>query len=330
MTLPAVSADGSYRLNIGLANADGFTSSFATTINIDANPIPAGDVILLGSEEGIIFGFRQDDPETEANDGAIPEDANITLTMGLQTITPALATGELFNLNSGNGYSKVLAVSAQPSSVTTGTLSVADALGRTTQLSAYSVSLGTDNADAAISGVSGKINFLYGFGGNDAITASASGDYLFGGSGSDTLTGANGADYLSGGDGADSMSAGAGMDILIGGLGADAMTGGDGADIFIWNSQNEFGQGDSIADFVSGVDQLQFNAASLGITGPLLDSQIDYGAGMTTAAAGVVFFLNTTTGDLYFDADGSGSGAAKLVVDLTGVTTLDSGDITLI
>jgi len=79
-----------------------------------------------------------------------------------------------------------------------------------------------------------------------------------------------------------------------------------------------------VTDFVSGVDKLQFSAAvysGLGGIGDLAPGQFWSGAGVTgghDADDRIVY--NTKTGVLYYDADGSGSGAAVQVA-LIGAAT---------
>ena len=359
VTLPEQVSDGVYLLNVSISNEQGFSSTFDARIGIDANPIEEEEITVQSTAAGLTFGFRQDDSSTlEVDESAAPERATVFLTLDDDDTEPTTLTAVL---KTENGFSATLDFTAPgftaPAAVATGVLSITDALGRTTDLDGYSVTLGTVLHDT-ITGVTGKINFLYGFDGNDNITASTSGDFLYGGAGADTLTGGIGDDYLNGGAGNDTLTGGAGKDTLVGGDGADAMTGGTGADLFIWNAIAEFG--DTISDFVSGEDQLVFSASELGAGlftiadvldsdgNPLLDAdgkkvtqnvakqltedQFDSGADVTSAKdANVRFFLDTTKGDLYFDADGSGTGSsAALVATLTNLTTIVYTDILLV
>ena len=71
---------------------------------------------------------------------------------------------------------------------------------------------------------------------------------------------------------------------------------------------------DTILDFVTGTDKIQLSKsifANAGATGNLTNNAFWSAAGAVTghdADDRVVY--NTTTGALYYDADGSGSGAA--------------------
>lgn len=298
LTLPSRSTDGNYLLNVSLTNAAGFSSSSSTTIRIDANPILEGDISLAGSEDGIIFGFRQDDPSTTAKDGATPEDAMISLEIvGGATITQPLITEpsnskESFNLTSANGYTKNLALGEQ-GTVSTGSLFVKDALNRETKLTAYSVTLGTSGDDgtivAPIAGIPEKINFLYGFAGDDVITASSGGDYLFGGAGKDSLTGDIGKDYF------------------FGGSGADVMTGGGGKDTFLYTV---VGQTGTVTAFAAGTKTLATTSLDILTVVNADDDVVDLSA--------LIGKNSTLTAIATAVADGTAVGASDAVQTYTG------------
>jgi Ca2+-binding RTX toxin-like protein len=132
-----------------------------------------------------------------------------------------------------------------------------------------------------------------------------------------TLTGNSGVNLLNGGDGNDS---------LIGGLGNDTLTGGDGADQFVFNTApNPRSTLDTITDFESGTDTIGLENSvmtALGLTAGTLTMEQFYSS--STAVKGndaddrIVY--NSTSGALYYDADGSGSGAA-IQIALMGMTT---------
>lgn len=122
------------------------------------------------------------------------------------------------------------------------------------------------------------------------------------------------------------LDAGAGNDTLTGGNGNDVLYGGAGSDMFIFNfTPNATTNRDTIGDFQTGVDKVQLSKtvfAALGASGIGL-AQVQFWSG-----AGVVkghdaddrIVYNTTTGALYYDADGSGSKAA-IQIALIGSTT---------
>lgn len=72
-----------------------------------------------------------------------------------------------------------------------------------------------------------RLNFegeIFGYGGNDVITANFVGNHLNGGTGNDTLNGGVGNDTLDAGDGNDTASGGYGNDSLMGGEGTDTLS----------------------------------------------------------------------------------------------------------
>src|SRR5688500_2607359 len=144
--------------------------------------------------------------------------------------------------------------------------------------------------------------------------------------GNNSLAGTAGDDHLWGFGGRDGLNGGAGNDWLAGGTGIDTVTGGAGADSFVFREAASNSNFDRVSDFVSGADRLMFHQ--------------DFFAGIDTAgsfwaAAGATsghdaddrIIYNTSTGFLYYDADGSGAGGAQLIATLTGAPTVVAGDI---
>jgi Ca2+-binding RTX toxin-like protein len=123
------------------------------------------------------------------------------------------------------------------------------------------------------------------------------------------------------------LTGGTGNDTLAGGLGNDILTGGAGNDTFVFNTvANASKNKDIITDFVSGTDVIQFSKAiftGLGTSaGSLTSDQFWSGAGVTKAHdADDRIIYNTTSGALYYDADGSGKAAAAVQVALIGASS---------
>jgi serralysin len=145
---------------------------------------------------------------------------------------------------------------------------------------------------------------------------------LIGNAGANSLMGTVFNDSLDGGSGNDQLMGAWGDDILLGRLGNDTLTGGAGRDIFVFNSTlNARTNMDTIVDFVSGEDFIQLSLSifkTLGTTtGTLGESQFWAGANVTRGHDSddrIVY--NTSTGALYYDADGSGRGAAVQIAVL--------------
>lgn len=154
-----------------------------------------------------------------------------------------------------------------------------------------------------------------------------------------TLKGNAGNNILKAGSKNDTISGNAGNDTIIGNAGADTISGGTGADKFVFN---DILSADTISDFASASsDKLVFSdqlfnlgandthgvaGAYTAFTAGILET----GASAFTnlASANARFGFNTATGDLYYDADGSGAGATAIkIVTLTGVASLAEADL---
>jgi Ca2+-binding RTX toxin-like protein len=147
------------------------------------------------------------------------------------------------------------------------------------------------------------------------------------------ITGNDGDNVLSGLAGNDTIVGGAGNDVLIGGLGLDTLTGGTGSDVFRFDVLTTAAARDTITDFASGEDWLQFDhtafAALTGDTnGVLFASEFAIGTKATTASQHLIY--NSATGSLYYDDDGVGGHAQTLIAVLSNHAALSASDIHLI
>ncbi|WP_444460590.1 calcium-binding protein [Rhodobacter capsulatus] len=161
--------------------------------------------------------------------------------------------------------------------------------------------------------------------GFENILGSQRGDVIRGSAGDNSLAGLGGADRL---DGA------AGNDAFTGGAGADTLTGGLGNDLFRFTALGDCG--DVITDFgaVTGNnDSFRIVASAFGgglATGTLAGSAFLARNDNLAQDASDRFIFRTTDTTLWFDADGSGAGAAVLVADLQAGAALTAADIVLI
>ena len=122
-----------------------------------------------------------------------------------------------------------------------------------------------------------------------------------------------------------------GNNVLAGGLGNDTLAGAGGSDTFLFNSTLNSSNVDLIKDFSSddklSLSHLIFDQLTAGTIDPAL---FKAGAGLTTGQdANDYLVYNTTTGNLYYDADGSGAGGSILFAQL-GTTTHPSLTATMI
>ena len=124
-------------------------------------------------------------------------------------------------------------------------------------------------------------------------------------------------------------------DIIIGGSGNDTLKGGGGGDRFVFNTTpNNSTNHDTILDFVHGADILQLSKSVFNTISNWNSNAFWSGAGVTAAhdsSDRIVY--NTTTGNLYYDADGIGGISAPVLVATIGISThpaVTYGDIQLV
>lgn len=135
----------------------------------------------------------------------------------------------------------------------------------------------------------------------------------------ETLIAGSGADKITGLAGSDTISGGAGNDNISGGAGNDTLTGGEGSDYFLFDfAANASSNLDTIIDFVSGMDKLQFSKKinkGLGTkVGNLTNDQFWTSAGQTTAHSLTDRIIyDTVSGALYYDADGNKVGGVDAI-----------------
>lgn len=111
--------------------------------------------------------------------------------------------------------------------------------------------------------------------------------------------------------------------------GRDTMTGGGGVDTFVWESLDEFGDGDLVTDFRStgpSADRLAFNTPL--IDGMTTDLVLVNGSSATEVGVGT-FIFNPANDTLYWDGDGAGGASKVAIVVLDGVAALTSSNFDL-
>jgi Ca2+-binding RTX toxin-like protein len=153
--------------------------------------------------------------------------------------------------------------------------------------------------------------------------------------GADHLRGDGGNNSLFGIGGDDKLDGATGHDLLRGGNGIDILLGGAGNDTFAYATLSEIG--DTIGDFSSvgagNNDRFQITASTFGgglVAGALAGSQFQSRADNVAQDADDRFIFRTTDQTLWFDVDGTGTGAAVMVADLQASATMTSLDIVLV
>lgn len=124
-----------------------------------------------------------------------------------------------------------------------------------------------------------------------------------------------------GGSGNDFLNGFGGDDIIIGGAGADELQGGEGADQFRYFG-GETGQ-DRIYDFVAGTDRIMLSTSGFARTATVSFVQ---GAGAVANTTNATFLLDTATGIVSYDPDGTGSADAIVLAQINVGVTLTIND----
>ena len=136
------------------------------------------------------------------------------------------------------------------------------------------------------------------------------------------IMGTNGDDILTGTDG---------DNLLIGRNGNDNLTGGNGSDRFAFNNSAE--GIDTITDFESGsIDLIEVSAAGFGggLTPGTSLNAAQFVLGTTASDGDDRFIYDTSTGDLFFDLDGSGATSQQQIATLTGMPSFGATDIVVV
>ncbi len=176
--------------------------------------------------------------------------------------------------------------------------------------------IGSANADN-FAGVGNNADTFYGGGGNDWLTGNGGNDYLSGGANNDRLDGGLGSDTLIGG---------AGSDVLNGGI--QGSFGGDGAADQFQFAAADFGTYDVIRDFEVGLDTI--GLVGTGLTAGAFDPGRFFAVGQTITGTAAALLYDQGHGVLYFDADGSGAGAALGITLVTPNTALTASSIVVV
>jgi Ca2+-binding RTX toxin-like protein len=177
-------------------------------------------------------------------------------------------------------------------------------------------------ADGGIDVVLSSINYTLGanlenltLSGNTTGTGNSADNRIIAGAGKNTLFGGDGNDYLQGGDG------------------NDVMNGGAGVDTFVLNAP-KFGI-DTISDFATGVDKISVAAnlygGGLAAGNVLVSNQLLIGAGNVATTSTQRFIYKNTTGELFFDGDGSlGLFTAQKIATFSNLSALSTSDFLVV
>jgi Ca2+-binding RTX toxin-like protein len=170
------------------------------------------------------------------------------------------------------------------------------------------------------------------------VTAGSVANNVFkGGAGVDNLAGNAGNDLIYGGAGNDKLAGGVGSDKIWGGAGKDTLTGNAGKDFFVFDTfnakTNKKTNVDTIKDFIVKDDSIYLDNAvfkALGKAGTLTKpAKMNANAFWTGTAAHDKddrIIYDNKKGILYYDADGTGKGAAVQIATLSNKAKLTVKD----
>ncbi len=151
-------------------------------------------------------------------------------------------------------------------------------------------------------------------------------DVLAGDTANNLVRGEDGNDAVFGRDGNDTVQGGQGADSIFGGAGNDLLSGGAGPDSFFFNGAVGSDNIETVQDFVAADDQLGLeDAIFVGLaTGTLTANAFALGTAAQQTDDRIIY--NAANGQILFDADGTGAGAAVHFATLAAGTTLTAAD----
>ena len=162
------------------------------------------------------------------------------------------------------------------------------------------------------------------------LTGNGFAQFIQGTGGANILSGDGGSDQLSGLGGSDILLGGDGEDFLNGGTGSDVLNGGAGADVLVFADALGLGNIDGIQDFATGSDRI---ALDHNVFTGLANGVLSAGAFVTGTSAQDAddrILYDSATGQLWFDADGNGSGGAVHFATLSGHPPIAASDFVVI
>jgi serralysin len=189
-----------------------------------------------------------------------------------------------------------------------------------------------EDADAGNDLVKSSVSFTLG---HDVERLTLTGSSAIDGTGNtlaNTVTGNSAANILRGAGGNDTIRGVGGNDTIAGGLGNDSLDGGSGSDTFLFDSAlNGTKNVDdilnfSVADDTISLDDDVFTLA--GAPGTLDADAFHIGATAQDAEDRIIY--DSTNGNIYYDADGDGAGAAVLFAHVAAGTVLTNADFLIV
>jgi Ca2+-binding RTX toxin-like protein len=266
-----------------------------------------------------------------AGEGIDTVSSSVTLTLGANVENLTL-TGKSAINGTGNTLDNILIGNSGVNTLTggagndildggTGADKMFGGAGDDTYYVNISTDVITENASEGIDSVSSSVTLTLG---TNVENLTLTGTSAINGTGN-TLD-----NILIGNSGVNTLTGNAGNDTLNGGLGNDILSGGAGNDIFVFDSVlNATTNKDTISDFVSGQDQIRLDRdifTSLTNEGTLSTQYFLANATGVAGDADDYLLYNTTSGALFYDADGNGQGVAVQFATLTTKPAITAND----
>jgi Ca2+-binding RTX toxin-like protein len=342
----------------------GGADSFAFTVAPGASNadriddfVSAEDRIVL---DGTVHANSGPSGRFTASDGRFAANSSGTAQDSSDRVVYNTSSGELWYDADGNGAGSRQLIATLVGAPTLGASNMEVINGSSGGGSTINGTSGND----ALTGTSGN-DTLNGLGGNDTLVGSGGTDFYDGGTGFDTLDfrgttgiaisfsagtvtggfngtfanveralGSNVNDSIDGGAGGQTLAGQGGADTLWGAAGVDTLWGGGGADTFIFRETGS-ANADSVRDWASGTDKVALDDAAmsaLGASGNFSTGDARFWSSTSGTAhdANDRVIYNTSTGSLYYDADGSGAGAVQLIATFAGNPAVAATDIVVI
>lgn len=170
--------------------------------------------------------------------------------------------------------------------------------------------------------------------GDDPLNGTSKADLIIGFAGNDTASGGSGDDDLYGDEGNDDLSGGAGKDLFKGGLGSDALKFGADTvkDIAVFNTALGPDNIDTIQNFTAA-DEIHLSRTiftALTKTGVLAGTAFHVSATGTAADGLDRIIYDSTTGNLFYDPDGTGAAPSVQFARLDPKFTPTAADFVVI
>ncbi len=191
---------------------------------------------------------------------------------------------------------------------------------------------GTDSAAFATAGAGVTLNLTAGTGtrGNATGDTYTSIENVIGSNFDDVITGSSGRNILVGGRGEDTLRGSAGDDLLRGGLGDDILNGGSGNDQFRFDTALDAATNvDTIQNYSVSNDEIELDDRVFDALGSGVSSS-EFRIGSSAQDSNDFLIYNSTTGELFYDADGAGGDSQTLFAELDAGLNLTASEFDII